>query len=102
MTTKKPLPEGITYRNGKYEYRVQWREGDKRRTASKGGYDTIKAAQVARRKVLSNLDNGHVVNATGTLGDYLTAWLDTYTRSGTVKRSTIAATTNHIVNNIVP
>jgi integrase len=102
MTTKKPLPEGITYRNGRYAYRVQWREGDKRRTASRGGYETVKAAQVARRKVLSNLDNGHVVNATGTLGDYLTAWLDTYARSGTVKRSTIAATTNHIVNHIVP
>lgn len=102
MTNSKPLPEGITYRNGKYGYRVQWREGDKRRTASNGGYDTIKAAQIARRKVLTNRDNGHVVNATGTLGDYLTAWLDTYTRSGTVKRSTIAATTNHIVNHIVP
>lgn len=102
MTTKKPLPEGITYRNGKYAYRVQWREGDKRQSKSGGGFDTIKAAQTARRKVLTNLDNGQVVNAQGTLGDYLTAWLDTYARGGTVKHSTIAATRNHIVAHIVP
>ena len=102
MTTKKPLPEGIYYRNGKYSYRVQWREGNKRHTKSGAGFDTIKAAQMARRKVLTNLDNGQVVNAQGTLGDYLTAWLDTYARSGTVKHSTIAATRNHVVAHIVP
>jgi integrase len=102
MSAPKNLPEGITIRNGAYAYRVQWREGTKRRTKSGGGFDTIKQAQVARRKVLSSLDDGHMVNAQGTLGEYLLSWLDTYTRSGTVKHSTSAATTNHVMSHINP
>jgi len=102
MTTPRRTPEGITYRNGSYSYRVQWRDGNKRRTASKDGFATIKAAQVARRKALTEIDNGNMVQGSGTVGDYMVGWLDTYTRSGTVKRSTCAATTNMVVNHIVP
>jgi integrase len=102
MNVPKNLPEGITVRNGAYAYRVQWREGTKRRTMSASGFPTIKAAQVARRKALSDLDNGKAVAVSGTVADYLTQWLDTYTRSGTVKRSTARVVDGHINAHIIP
>lgn len=102
MSAPKNLPEGISIRNGAYAYRVQWREGTKRRTMSAGGFTTIKAAQVARRKALSDLDNGKVVSVSGTVADYLTQWLDTYTRSGTVKRSTARVVAGHVQAHIIP
>lgn len=102
VTTQKKLPEGITFRNGSYGFRVQWREGEKRRTMSAQGFPTIKAAQTARRKALTDLDDGKVVNVSGTLADYLTEWLDTYTRSGTVKRSTARVVSGHVHSHIIP
>lgn len=102
MSAPKKLPEGITYRNGAYGYRVQWREGTKRRTMSGAGFPTVKAAQAARRKALSDLDNGKAVTMSGTVAEYLTQWLDTYTRSGTVKRSTSRVVAGHVHAHIVP
>lgn len=102
MNAPKNLPEGISIRNGAYAYRVQWREGTKRRTMSASGFTTIKAAQVARRKALSDLDNGKAVTMSGTVAEYLTQWLDTYMRSGTVKRSTARVVDGHVHAHIIP
>ena len=102
MNAPKNLPEGISIRNGAYAYRVQWREGTKRRTMSASGFTTIKAAQVARRKALSDLDNGKAVTVSGTVAEYLTQWLDTYMRSGTVKRSTARVVDGHVHAHIIP
>lgn len=92
----------VFQRNGKWAYRVQWREAGARRSKRGGGFKTKSEAQQALRKVLGELDTGRVVTPHGTVGDWLVEWLDTYSRSGKVKRTTIAAYADHVNKQLVP
>lgn len=89
-------------RNGAWAYRVQWREAGKRRSKRGGGYRTRALAQAALRRVLGEIESGRVVSPQGTVGEFLVTWLDTYTRSGKVKRSTAATYADHVHKHLVP
>lgn len=92
----------VFQRNGSWAYRVQWREEGSRRSKRGGGFKTKGEAQQALRKVLSEIDSGRVVTHHGTVAEWLSEWLDTYSRSGKVKRSTIAAYSDHVHKQLVP
>lgn len=94
---------GTVYEHrGKWAYRVQWREGGERRSKSSSGYETKGKAQKALRQVLQEIDKGSIVSPQGTVGDFLIEWLDTYTRSGAVKRSTSTACADHVHRHLLP
>lgn len=94
---------GSAYRRGSgWEYRVQWREGDKRRSKSGSGFRTKAEAQTALRRVLRDLDDGRAVTPQGTVADFLRDWIDTYSRTGAIKRSTETAYRDHIDKHLIP
>jgi integrase len=88
--------------NGKWAYRVQWREAGERRSKSASGFPTKGKANAALREVLGDIDKGLMVSPQGTVGDFLIEWLDTYTRSGAVKRSTSTACADHVHRHLIP
>ena len=92
----------VFQRNGSWAYRVQWREAGARRSKRGGGYKTKSEASAALRKVLSELDSGRVVDSRGTVGEWLEEWLEIYSRSGKVKRSTVVAISDHVHKQLVP
>ncbi len=91
------------YSNGTWRFRVQWRDGGARRSRSGAGFATAKEARAAMHKVLGEVSQG-LVTATpaGTVGEYLEEWLDTYTRSGKIKRSTAAKCADHVHSHLIP
>lgn len=92
----------VFQRNGGWAYRVEWRENGSRRSKRGGTWRTKGEAQAALRKVLHELELGHLVKEQGTLGEYLAEWLDGYVRSGKVKRSTAASVESHVRVHLVP
>jgi len=71
------MPEGIRLRNGRYQARVSWYVGDKRREAVKT-FATLAEARAWRTARLKELgDSGEVFETSSKpLGEYLTEWLD--------------------------
>lgn len=91
------------YSNGTWRFRVQWREGGERRSKRGSGFGTAKAARAAMNKVLGEVSQGLIAaTPAGTVGEYLVEWLDTYTRSGKVKRSTAATSADHVHSHLIP
>ena len=89
--------------NGRWKYRVQWREDGERRSRSRNGFSTEKQARSAMNEVLREVSHGEVAaRPTGTVGEYLVEWLDTYVRSGKVKRSSAATYAGHVHAHLIP
>jgi len=89
--------------SGRWSFRVQWREDGERRSRRGAGYATEKQARSAMNEVLGEVSRGGVAaTPTGTVGEYLVEWLDTYVRSGKVKRSSAATYTQHVHAHLIP
>ena len=83
-------------------YRCQWRVEGKRYSVRGHGYPNKKAAREALRRAMRDKEEGRSATVAGTLEEYLTTWLDTFTRSGAVKRSTAVTYSDHITRHIIP
>lgn len=83
-------------------FRYQWRVEGKRYSVRGHGYPTKKAAREALRRAIRDKDEGRSVTAPGTVAEFLSSWLDTFTRSGAVKQSTATTYADHVNRHIIP
>jgi len=102
MTTR---PRGtVDKRNGLWSYRISYTDAaGNRHRPRRQGFATKREAEQALTAHLRELDAGPR-RTTGPryTGEYLTAWLATYVRSGSRKRSTTVATSVHVERYLVP
>lgn len=79
--------------------RVWWQESPGsagRRSVREHGFRTREEAQKALTRILATVDRGEQVRATGTVGEFLSWWLDLYTRSGAVRASSARKAALHV------
>ena len=96
-------PNGsITRRNSQWCYRYSYDDNGTRRFKSSQGYATKDLAQRALVAELAKIHQNATVDSTDTVAQYLTAWLDRLSKSGTVKRTTIVARTGHLNRDVIP
>ena len=96
-------PNGsITRRNSQWCYRYSYDDNGTRRFKSSQGYATKDLAQRALVAELAKIHQNATVDSTDTVAQYLTAWLDRLSKSGTVKRTTIVARTGHLNRYVIP
>jgi integrase len=82
-----------------YSFRVYWQEtpgAAGRRSVREHGFRTRDEAQRALTRVLATVDRGEQVRATGTVDEFLSWWLDLYTRSGAVRASSARKAALHV------
>lgn len=96
-------PNGsITRRNGQWCYVFSYDDNGKRRQKRRQGFATKDLAQRALVAELSKIHQNATIDSTDTVAQYLTAWLDRLSKSGTVKRTTVVARTGHLVRYVIP
>ena len=96
-------PNGsITRRNSQWCYRYSYDDNGTRRFKSSQGYATKDLAQRALVAELAKIHQNATVDSTDTVAQYLTAWLDRLSKSGTVKRTTVVARTGHLNRYVIP
>lgn len=96
-------PNGSVFRrNGKWGYRYSYMSNGKSRVKSRQGFATKDKAQRELVENLASLNRVDIIESTDPLGEYLTVWLDLLGKSGNVKRSTVRARRDHIINYLVP
>ena len=93
----------IYRRNGAWCYRFSYDDDNgKRHQPSCQGFATKDLAQRALVAEMSKVHRNATVDSTDTVGEYLTQWLDRLSKSGTVKRSTVAAHTGNLNRYVIP
>ena len=95
----------ISKRNGSWGYRVSFTDdaGARKWVSRHDRRWTQKDAQREMVATLAKIDAGHTLGtARGTVGAYLTGWVEQYAASGSVKRTTIAAVQNHVSAYLLP
>lgn len=96
-------PNGsIVRRNGQWCYRFSYDDNGTRRQRSRQGFTTKDLAHRALVAELAKIHQNATVDSTDTVGEYLTAWLDRLSKSGTVKRSTVVARAGHLNRYVIP
>lgn len=92
----------IKRRNGQWCYVYSYDDNGKRRQKRRQGFATKDLAQRALVAELSKIHQNATVESTDTVAQYLTAWLDRLSKSGTVKRTTVVARTGHLNRYVIP
>ena len=95
----------IAKRNGSWGFRVSYTDdnGQRKWISRNSARWTQKDAQREMVAMLAKIDAGHNLGTSrGTVGEYLTGWLEQYAASGNVKRTTAATTSAHVHAYLVP
>lgn len=88
--------------NGKWRYRIRYKENGKFREVSKSGFRTKREAQIAASEIERQYNNGIQIGANTILvNDYLEEWLEIYKKPN-IKRSTYLRLERAIRLHILP
>ncbi|PEA87050.1 site-specific integrase [Bacillus thuringiensis] len=89
-------------RNGTWEYRVRYKEGNKYKEKSKGGFKTKKEAQHAAAKTEEKIACGiKIQNEDMLFKNYIEDWLEVY-KKPTVRKITYSVIERNVRLNLIP
>ncbi|PGS80823.1 recombinase XerC [Bacillus cereus] len=89
-------------RNGTWEYRIRYKEGNKYKEKSKGGFKTKKEAQYVANKTEEKIFSGvNIQNEDMFFKNYIEDWLNIY-KKPTVRKITYSVIERNVRLNLIP